>query len=82
MESDGTLYIYIVFYCLLHPQKDGLDFSTVLPSLLLRAGEKDIFGWDTCVGDALAITDHPDEDIRDTVLRLCWRQTLSFRRQA
>lgn len=53
-----------------HPQKDGLDFAAVLPFLLLRARVQDIFGGNTSVGDALAVANHPDENIRDAVLRL------------
>lgn len=53
-----------------HSQKDGLDFAAVLPFLLLHAGVQDIFGGNTSVGDALSVANHPDENVRDAVLRL------------
>lgn len=53
-----------------YPEEDCLDFSTVLSFLLICTRMKDIFAWNTCIGNALPITYHPNENIRNAVLRL------------
>lgn len=66
--EDGSISLeYFEKTC---PQKDGLDFATVLSLLLLCAGIKDIFGRNACIRNALPVTYHPYENIRNAVLRL------------
>lgn len=66
--EDGSISLeYFEKTC---PQKDGLDFATVLSLLLLCAGVKDIFGRNACIRNALPVTYHPYENIRNAVLRL------------
>lgn len=68
------LIIFLLYFVDTHPQKDGLDFATVLSFLLLCTGIKDIFGRNTCIRNALPVTYHPYENIRNAVLRLQLRK--------
>lgn len=53
-----------------HLEENGLDFCTVFPYLLLHIREKKVFGGHSSICNAFSITDHPYENIWNTVLRL------------
>lgn len=53
-----------------HLQEDGLDFAAVFPFFFIHHGVEDVFGGNASVGDALVVAHHPDEQVRDAVLRL------------
>lgn len=69
-EYDETFKLRQISIVQTHPQEECLDFATVLSCLLLCVGKKDVFGRNARVRDALPVTYHPYENIRDAVLRL------------
>ena len=52
-------------------QKDGLGFPTVFSGgIPTTGGVQDLVGRDSSVSQSFLSTDHPDDDVRHTVLRL------------
>lgn len=80
-KNAEDLIIFSLYFVDTHPQKDGLDFATVLSFLLLCTGIKDIFGRNTCIRNALPVTYHPYENIRNAVLRLQLRKKVRIKHE-
>lgn len=52
-------------------QKDCLDLPTVLPRCILPSGGvQDLMCGNACIGQSFLSPDHPDDNVRHTVLRL------------
>lgn len=52
-------------------QEDGLDLPTVLPRCILPSGGvQHLVCGDACIGQSFLSPDHPDDNVRHTVLRL------------
>lgn len=51
-------------------EEDSFDFAAVFSCFLINYGVQNVFGRYPGVSDALVVAHHPDENIRDAVLRL------------
>lgn len=51
-------------------EKVGFDLPTVLAHLLFDGGVKQVFGRNSRICHSLVVTEQPNEDVRDGVLRL------------
>lgn len=49
----------------------GLDLPTMLAHLLSDRGVEQVFGSNAGIRYSLVVTEHPNEDIRDSMLWLC-----------
>lgn len=52
-------------------EKVGLDLPTVLAHLLSDWRVEQVFGSNAGIRYSLVVTEHPNEDIRDSMLWLC-----------
>lgn len=68
-----ALHVSISHYTAMKPylQEDGLDLPTVLPRCILPAGGvQNLMCGNACIGQSFLSPDHPDDNVRHTVLRL------------